>query len=842
MKRTLLFFITLFCCAVSAQNKPNVKKDIKLFYKPPSQVSGFTLVTVNLSYAVVNVFGEIQIQAEAKCSNNLEYQYKGRQFTFSGNEVPVRSVVVRDPIIKVVVTGPNNFRKEMKLWILGLGANAFGDSSPIKDAKTPEEKDPSNYNVEIIGVESVSYNGLSSLINEIESKLREEKKLKELQGFIENGDNALNRENFSEAENNYKAILRLDKDNAYAKTQLEKIRQRVEKLSSKKRYDDAMNAAQAEEARGNYDNASRLYEEASKEDVNNGYAKNQSDRVNDLKERKVKEAEDKAKAIKEKIEKEEKANTEAYEKKEAEKKKFQAERDRIADELLQARKDSIADSLDRQDREKVLEEAKKLREEQEEREKAQEKADEDELKKEALERRSEDDEQISAIEEIMQDDPIKYTEYLDIAWDLREKADNIKPYDELELKKEWWDNNTYIQNFADDLYEPQIRQNHENYMKKSAEAKAAYYTAKNGYMDAMQYVDKGSKDQKWLLNQIEYCNKRIDSYESNYKTDFNSENLRIKQKNYMKSMAEANRMSDNRQKAALAYDILATSPEDQNQYLTKKYDLYGRMENAHQQYLADAAVAGVSQSVVLDMWTNGKSVDESGKNFMFNFYSGIEYNSVPILMNKTSDQNTPITTTEDLTAAVANIGVNIWFYRSKYFDVNLGTSAGYGVYPMEGIKVSYLHYNAKVNLDFGYEWFKVATLFQYLGRSGSQEIDYDVSSANAYGSTVATNTIGKGEFDYSIMRVGAGLKLFGRMDKYSNLTVMLNVDKPSFYDFDFFEKPLYMYSLTYSSADFGIGFEFSNNYVIAGVKEYSLPDPKSTPYYSIKLFYEFSLL
>jgi hypothetical protein len=842
MKRILLFFIALTFCSMHAQNNPNIEKDIKLFYKPPTNINGFTLVTVNFSYEVVNVFGTIHINAAATCRNNLEFQYKGREYRFSGNEVPVRSVLVRDPVVKVIVTGPNNFRKELKLWILGLGASVLGDSSEIKDAKTPEEKDPANYHVEVIGVESVSYERLSPLISMIEEKLREEKKEIEIKQFIEKGDNALNRENFSEAENNYKAILRLDKDNNYAKGQLEKIKQNNEKVSSKKRYDDAIAAAEDEEAKENYENASKLYEKAASENINNNYAQNQANRVNNLKDRKIKEAQDKAKAIKEKIEQEDKINNEAYEKKEAEKKKILEERDRITKELLDARQDSIADSLDRQERKKLQEEAEIYKQEQDNLEKAKEEADKDELKKEALERRSEDNDQISAIEEIMSDDPVRYAKYLSEAKELMENSDAIEPYDELQLKKEWWDNNAYIQHFADDLYEPQIKNNHDNYMKKSFEAKQAYYTAKNGYMEAMRYVDKGSSQQKWLLSKIEYCNKRIDSYESNYKTDFNSEGLRVKQKQFMKSLAEGNRMSENRQKAESAYDMLNLTTGSQNNNTVKKYELAQRTEVAHQQYVQDLAIAGVSQSIVMNAITNNNlSVKDDGAPYMFNMHLSAEYNNVPILMNETSDVNTPTTTTGELNAVIANIALDSWYYRSKYVDVNLGLSAGYGVYPMEGTKTSFLHYSAKVNVDVGYKGLKLATLAQFLNRTGSKEIDQDITMANMPNTNPsATNNIGSGSFNYNILRAGLGLKI-GTSPSYSNITLMVYAEKPDFYKEDVLDKPIYSYALEFNGSEIGVSLEYAPNYVIAGTKDYSLPNPKSKDYFGLKFYKTWSL-
>jgi hypothetical protein len=238
---------------------------------------------------------------------------------------------------------------------------------------------------------------------------------------------------------------------------------------------------------------------------------------------------------------------------------------------------------------------------------------------------------------------------------------------------------------------------------------------------------------------------------------------------------------------------------------------------------------------------NNLSVKDDDTPYMFNFQLSTEYNNVPMLMNETSDVNTPITTTGELNAVIANIGLDSWYYRSKYVDVNLGLCAGYGVYPEEGNKTSFLHYSAKVNLDIGYKGIKLATLVQFLNRTGSKEVDKDIIMANMPNTNPsATNNIGSGSFEYNILRAGCGLKI-GLSSGYSNITLLIYAEKPDFYKEDVFVKPIYSYALEFNGDEFGFSFEYAPNYVIAGAKDYPLPNPESKDYFGFKLYKTWSL-
>lgn len=841
MRKVVIMLISFFSVILMYAQNTNNTKHVSLAYKPPSDINGLTLVNVDLNYKIVNVFGDIHIVYEAECKGNLGYQYQGKEYTFSGNDDPVRDVRVHSPIVKVRITGPN-YNNEMLLWVSGMGGGVLGDSNLIKTAKTDADKILDNYKVTAISVESVSFDNAGKVQSQIEKQLRDEKRQTAIDKAKFEGDNAMNEGNFTKAKIIYSSILTFESDNSYAKSQLRKIEEKLKNETAKKRYDDAIKSAQKAEEMEDYSEAKRFYEEAAQENVNNNGARYQADRIDNIKKQKIKQAEDKAKAIATEMKSQDEALKESDKENEKIRQKLQ-ENDELAKKALAQKMDSLQESLELEERNKLITERKTIQAEQDRVQKIREKEEDDQLKEDSRARRSQDQEIISRIEKTMHYDAEAYANSLEIASKTLSSAENINPYESLILQKEWWDNNPYIQLFADDLYEKQRQENHAKYMKKTFEKEYTFEKAKQEYLNTMYFVDKNSEEQEYLLTKIEYCNKRIDSFRSDYKTDYNSERIRQKQRNDAKLMAEGQRIVDNREKARMAYATLQSNSNNQAQYLVDSYKLSERMESAHQQYLQDAAITGVSQSIIFNLFSYGLEVKENNDNYMFNFVAGIEYNSVPILMNSTSDVNTPNTTTESLSAAVANIGLDSWFYRSKYLDVNLGLSVGYGVYPSEGYKVSFLHYNGKINADFGYNAFKIATLFQFLNRTGKQTIDNDVAVASSeILQPTATNTIKKGEFDYNILRFGAGLKIGLSQNGYANLTGMVIAEKPSFYKEDFLKKPIITYSLQFNSDNFGFAAEYAPNYVIAGKREYPLTDAKNLPYFTFKIIYAFSIL
>ena len=837
LKSILLLFF--FCNIINAALCQGERQSKKLGYKPPTNVNGLTPVSVELTYQVQNLFGSINVIFDAKCTGDLAYQYKGREFTFSGADAEVRAVVVKDPVINVLVTGPNGFKKEMKLWVSsGLGGGFFGNSALIKEALTKEEKDPKNYIITPLQVMSVSYENVWAIQKILDEKLRNEKNAAEVVSFIEEGDKAMFRQNYVEAEDYFLKARKLDKGNQYAAIQLEKIKKEKDKGEIKKKFDDLMSAAKSAEAQGDFDNAERLYGEAGTAGQNNNYAQNEANRISALKTKKKKDIEDQINQMNEKADKEQKALKDANDKSDVVTKKAMEEKSDYLKKLLKEKSDSIADELDKSEKAKFDEKQKTYWKEVEAEEKRKEILEEEKEKVAVAARQREDAKELQKAEAGMAYDAEKYFESVQDAGALMNKALSISPWQELQLKKEWWDNNPYIQLFADDLYEKQRRENHWNYLKKQSEAKGAFYAAKEGYLYAVRFTDRNSDHHEFLLRKIEACNKEIAFYEKSWKEDFKDEGNRIKFREQSRVMAEAQTRGNNLDKANLAYEALSYSPNSSAEAVIKKYELYGRMNMAEQKYKQDMAVAGVTQSVAINAILNDdKAVAVVKNGSMLNAFTSFGYGYIPMLMNETSDVNTPKTTIDKLVVVTTNVGLDAWLYRSKNIDVNLGGFAGIGVMPMKGVSGFYLHYGAKANIDFGFKRFKLANTVQWLTRTGTQEVDYDVFRAGNTNSTVqGYNAMGKGKFNYTVLRIGSGFKIdLGDAYDASHILFTVFAEKPGFYTENIFKNPIFSYQFEWmSKSNLVMNIAYAKNYAIAGEKKYYIPEQKNGDYFQFQ--------
>lgn len=844
MKRLSIILLFIIICNISTKLYSQSNQfSSSLYYKPPSEINGLTPVKVYVTCEIVNAFGTIQIQYQDKCTADLAYQYQGRIFTFTGSDAAVKKVVAKDPVVKVIVTGPNGFKKEMKLGFIS-GAGKFINSSDILNAKTPDEKNKSNYKVTFLDVLSVNYDNAWELQNELAEKIRDEKKVKELENILRKADNAMLMQNYIEAESLYGDANKLNPDNVYVKNQIAISKKKREQETSKKKFDDLMSSAKNAENEGNLSKAEKLYTEAAAGNVNKNVAENELERVKSLKAAKSLEIEKKKAKEQEEIERINKKIEESNTKKREETIKRLEEKDLEAKQLLTAKMDSIANSLDNIERKRLKEEQEKYWKEKEEQEKfenekqkKEEKAENDLIKKE-------NQELIEKYEVEMSYDPEMYYASIKNANELFQKALEINPWDELQLKREWWDNNSHIQYFADDLYENQRRENHQKYLKATTKAKASMYTAKYEFLNTLRFVDRNSTKHLSILEKIKHCDTHIKLYNVTWKTGFKSEGERIKQREQAVIMRESQIIIDNRQKAALAFSALDANASFSAEYLTQKYELAERMNVAHAKYVQAMAVTGVSQSVTMDLIANNDKTVDSGRVFgLTNTYAFSGYTSLPILLNETSDNDIPVTTINDLAVFDVNFGLDCWFVRTKNFDLNLGGYVGYGLYPSTSSSSALLNYGGKLNMDYGFKRFKITNTLEYIKRLGEMEVDYDIQSAENNFNIYSTNRKGIGNFDYDVIRLGAGIKI-DLSDDWDASHILLNMffEKPSFYMaessiLEFLKKPIYSFQAEFMSfSGFGLSIAYAKNYAIAGEKKYTISELVNKDFLQLRIF------
>lgn len=827
------FFLLVLCCAVLGVTGQGTQQNTKLNYRPPSNINGLTQVSVGFSYKFINTLGTIQLIYDAKCTGNLIYQYKGREFTFSDLEIAIRKVRAFDPVISMVVTGPDGFKKEMRVLVTsGLGGSVFGNSSEIKTAKTTAEKEPDNYRITSMRVVSVSYDNAWDVQDQLDKKLKQEKYLVDINEFLRKGDQAMQLNNHAEAESNYYKVIALDKNNQRAISQLKTIKTTVAKKDAKKRYDDLMKEARAAENGGFYDTAEKLYSEAGTVGQNDEYAKNEASRIETLKEKNRKDAATRAGKLAEDAYKEQSALNDVKHKTETETRKGIAEMDKAAKARLEEKMDRIAEELDAAERERYNEERRRKMEEAEIEEKKREEREAESNRQMARLRRADDRERIERIEAFMEYDPIKYEKELSTAERLLKSALQVNPTGELQLKKEWWDYGTFTADVADELYEQQRRDNHWRYMEKKRAETSAFHTAKNAYIGAMMHTDKGSHESKYLINKIEFINKQLDYADVTYKMDFNSEGIRIKARERARMMAQTDAVIGNRIKAELAYTALDQNASFPAQNLTKKYDLAQRMNKADEKKQQDQIVTGATQAIAIGVMTDdSKTVAVVKNSFALNAYASFGYESVPMLMNFTSDANTPTTVTKDLGVVPAYFGLDTWLYRSDHLDANIGGYLGLGMLPIKGGSSFLFTGGGKVNLDFGVKRFKIATTAEFLTRSGSQKEDNDVLMSET-GSSTGNNTKGEGKISYSVVRIGGGFKINLSDDtEASHIWYNVFAEKPSFYKESITKNPIFSHQIEFlAKSGLMIKIAFAKNYVIAGEKKYSLPEQKNLSY------------
>ena len=843
MKKLITITVIIVCNISIKSYCQSNQTSTSIYYKPPTNVNGLTPVKVDFTYKVVNVFGTIQIIYIAKCTGDLAYQYQGRVWTFTGADAAVRKVVAKEAVVDVIVTGPNGLRKEMKLWAISETGGLSGNSSDVVNAKTPEEKNPSNYTVTVLQVSRVSYDNVWDIQNQLEAKIQSEKNAKILDDLIRKADYQMQMLNYSEAEALFNNAGKIDKNNDYVKNQIAIAKKKREQANGLKAFDEIMNSAQNAEKEGDLSKAERLYDDASMGEINKDVAQNALRRVRNLKEAKTKEIEkQKSDELKE-LENKNKKTQDANDKKRNETLKNLKEKDLEAQELLKAKMDSIANELGDAERKNLKALQEKFYKEKAENEKIEDEKQKNKDKAENDLIKAKNKELIEEYEGEMNFDAEMYYPSIKYANELYEKALEINPWDELELKREWWDNNNYIQYFADDLYENQRQENHKKYLAANSEAKVRFYTAKYKFLNTLKYVDRNSYEHKSLLQKINMCDTEIRLYEITWLAGFKDERVRIEQREQARIMKESQIIIDNRQKAALAFSALDGKAAFTAEYLVQKYELADRMNIAHQKYVQAMAVAGISQSVTMNLITNNDTTVDGGRVFgLINASAFTGYTSLPILLNETADNELPITTINDLAVIDANFGLDCWVARTKNFDLNIGMHAGYGLYPSTSSSSVLLNYGGKINLDYGFKRFKIVNTFEYIKRVGEMEIDYDIQSAENNFNIVSPNRKATGNFNYEILRIGTGIKIdFGDNSDASHLLFNVFLEKPSFYmansSFsEFLKKPIYSLQAEYMVfGGFTLSVAYAKNYAIAGDKKHTILELKNKDYIQLRI-------
>jgi hypothetical protein len=850
MKQLVTLILLLSCGLVRAQS---YKGTTSLNYETPSTRNGLRYTGLNFSWEVQKpgLFGDLAIIFEATASPNYtEYIYGGKYYTSHGEQESLfRLVHMTSYKVKARVEGPG-FSQVMTLYgTAGMGGGAFfGNSKYLVDAKTKEQATVQNWTVTPLLVEEVSWDGGEPLRQQIDREEATRRRQEAVAKALEAGDAAGRRGDWPEALRQYQAAKSKDAANETIGPRIDKAQEEMRKKGVKERYDDLLRAGQQAEGRGNKREAQRLYDQAAAAGHDDPGAAQASSRVGQqlAEEEKQRQQEQAAKEAAETAKAEKARQTKEADAQQA-KEKMEALQ-RAQEAAAQVRHDSLKMAMAEAERTRLDEAREKQQREQREEEEAAEKRREDELTTEAKNRRDGDKDALDDAEQHMAYDPERYYEARQAAQEAFDEANGINPFDALELQREWWDNNEYIQVIADDLYEEQRQNNHRAYEQRIYEEKAAWNKAKDRFIAAVEFVDRDSPQHEYLLGRIELCNKMLDSDQRMAKDSYRMEMQRRENRVRTKMLVAAQMRAANRvrvEAAFMVYEMNIKPGENSSQYLMDKLAFEEKLNKADAQYKQDAIVTGVSQSVALDvLGDDSKYVQAAGNgSFMLNAYlGGLGMENLPILMNHTADTGTK-TETDGVTVIPLCAGFDMWFVRSHFIDVGIGGYGSFGVFPSTGSAAAALSWGGKGRLDFGGRRFKLANTVEYLGRAASYEVDYDVilSANNQY--YQYQNHTASGKLDYTVLRVGTGFKLDISDDEDRFVLAQVFAEKPSFYPYELLKKPVFSYKV---EGQFGSGWTlraaYAHNYVIGGERQYGLSESENRDYWSVTLGKSWTLI
>lgn len=827
-------------------------KTIELLYSPNGNKNGLKPVYVKFKYRFIYAVGDIYLVKAAECSSNLLYQYKGREYTFTDVEGSnaIRKIKVTTPTIEMSIYGPNGFIKKVRPMIVSssLGGVLSADADVVCNAKSSAEKNPDNYYISDINVISVSNEKTTELNIIIEKKLQEDKIASDLDKLITGAQNDQLYNNPLGAKQKFEKALLLDKNNQSALNGLESINKKLKEKDKKDLFDDLIKRGNDAENGGDLEQASKLYDEALENGTNNGLAQNYKSNIISKKDQKQRELEKKAEDLKKEIDKSQKENNKEQ-KDILEKIKKQEEFDRNTEkDFINKQMDSISRDLNQKERKEADTKMKKYWDDKRIEEQRVEKEEDEKVKQERNLRRDSDGERIQNLSSLMKEDREEFIRSTRIASEKHDKAIayNAKIRDAGDLKKEWWDNNSYIQVIADDLYENQRESNHENVMILMMEQRYLYEAAKELYFDALLYVDLDSKNYNYIINEIEFINKEIDFSKILSKVSPRGEIARKENRAFVKSMVRANRMDNNKIRAEMAYSIMRLEDPYSIENSFKEMELTNRLNIADDRYRKEAAVAGQTHSVANDLIINNDGSVVGGRKFaVINVFAKLEYSLLPILMNVTSDNYPPRTEIDDFITINPVFGIEVMWMKTKFFDLSTDFFGGIGITPSVGESIGYIKYGGKLNLDFGLKRFKIATLAAYEFHNAEREIDYEVADINnGYEPITPSNKQGFGSFNYSVLKLGGGIKI-DISDEYDSGHIMLMAlaEKPNFYKEQFTKKPIVSFFFEVQLLNgICIGGGYAKNYFIAGEKKYDFWEVKNKDFYSFFIGKKWTIL
>ncbi len=603
-------------------------------------------------------------------------------------------------------------------------------------------------------------------------------------------------------------------------------------LLKKTSYAENFSDAEAASDRGDYRAALKYYEAALATGVDNFKVKSSITSTNN----KIQKVKQEQEAEIQRLESEEKKRREDLEKKNIEDAKAATlkleESTEDLKELNEKKIEQAAQDLKRKERkkiEKLIEERQAIEKLESER-LIQEKKEYKE--KEKSSRRDYDDQLIESLKKTMLYDPIKYKEFINLGDKYYAEGMAINPYAALQLDSKWWDLNPYMKSFREDLNEPRRKEAWDKCQSLLYDIQADFDMAKDHYITAIEYTDYNSYQHRNLISKIESMNDMIDFQKEMIENSQQIEKEREKNFYQAKEAMKAATKSGRQAKAYLLYSATtqgATYDEwnadpKLNEAVRKRKDYERRSAQAEKQLLQDELITGVSTEVVTSTMLNDKtSAALTNKDVAFNLYTTTGLRSYPVVANDLKQTGYISETSVDgLLVMPIEAGAILWLHRGNTWNLGIAADASFGVLPFKGYQNSAFTFGGNLKLDFGIRRVKLAFEIDQHKRSGNYNYDQDVAFedyTNPY--QQATNKIVDGEFNYKVLKIGAGLHIdISDETEDGYIRLLMFADKPSFVTDYNYKKPILSFSAQIvAPGGITLGFNYAQNYPAAGKAE-----------------------
>jgi hypothetical protein len=683
----------------------------------------------------------------------------------------------------------------------------------------------------------------------IESYEQGKKEAEEYKTLVQEADAAFNQKNYTEALKKYSTASRHKLADAYPGSQVEKVKDAMQKEKSTARFEELMKEGERAENAKNYSDALRQYEMAAKLGINDSQANTRVNRVRRTLDQLKRDEEERIKNEQAAIDKRNKETADKLVKDKEETDRIIKERDEKLQEELEQKMKEEAEKLSADEKKLFEENLKKQLKEQSDKWEQKKKEEKQKEEKQKEDRQNADNKLLSRFKKGMQWDPLKYGELVTKADGFFNEGMSMDPYAALELKNEWWDLNHYMKEFRDDLNEPRRQQAWEKCQNLLHEQEMKFNVAKYYYMEAIQYTDNNSWQYDYLLGKMKQMNSLIDIQKSTIQLNREGEEMRRENYKEAKAWAVINRQRDNSVRAQMAYGRLREQyiypnhnyegPKTNGNVIQQQANFENRLNAADQKLKQDNAVTGVTSQLVTNVLVDENKVAQAYGNGamglnLFAFTGGVTY---PVVSNTEDNPDYVMQSfVNNLSVMPFTGGFDWWIRRSKGWDLALCGDFTFGVLPLLGNSNLFFSYGGVAKLNVGYKAVKLALEVDHHQRSGSYEFDEDVAlQDNQFREN--TNLIYTGEFSYSVLRLGGGLHFqLSKSSEDSYLRLLTYAEKPSFYQNHSFSKPVMSLGVQFmAGGGFTFNGSYAQNYPAAGTAKYMMRNYSTRDHWGVSL-------